>query len=80
MEWRTLIRSFVTSGSVGIEVNNNVGRYFQTQKGLRKGDSLSSMLFHIVVDMLAIMIERAKVDGQIGGVIPYLVDVGFSIL
>jgi hypothetical protein len=38
------------------------------------------MLFHIVVDMLAVMIERAKVDGQIGGVIPYLVDLGFSIL
>jgi hypothetical protein len=33
-----------------------------------------------VVDMLAIMIERAKVDGQIEGLIPHLVDGGLSIL
>jgi hypothetical protein len=29
-------------------------------KGLRQGDPLSSMLFNIVADMLAIMIEHAK--------------------
>jgi hypothetical protein len=33
-----------------------------------------------VADMLAIMIERAKVDGQIEGLIPHLVDGGLSIL
>jgi hypothetical protein len=38
------------------------------------------MLFNIVADMLAIMIERAKVDGQVEGVIPHLVDEGLSIL
>jgi hypothetical protein len=30
--------------------------------------------------MLAVMIERTKVDGQIEGVIPHLVVVGFSVL
>ena len=48
--------------------------------GLRQGDPLSPMLFNIVADMLAIMIERAKSDGQIDGVIPHLVDGGLSIL
>jgi hypothetical protein len=38
------------------------------------------MLFNIVVDMLAILIERAKSDGQIEGVIPHLVDGGLLIL
>jgi hypothetical protein len=38
------------------------------------------MLFNIVVDMLAMMIERAKVDGLIEEVIPHLVDGGLSIL
>jgi hypothetical protein len=38
------------------------------------------MLFNIVADMLAIMIERAKADGQIEGVIPHLVDGGLSVL
>jgi hypothetical protein len=38
------------------------------------------MLFNIVVDMLAIMIKHAKVDGLIEGVIPHLVDGGLYIL
>jgi hypothetical protein len=38
------------------------------------------MLFNIVADMLAILIERAKSEGYIEGVIPHLVDGGLSIL
>jgi hypothetical protein len=38
------------------------------------------MLFSIVADMLAVLIERAKSDGQIEGVIPHLVDGGLSNL
>jgi hypothetical protein len=38
------------------------------------------MLFNIVADMLAILIARAKEDGQVGGLIPHLVDGGISIL
>jgi hypothetical protein len=38
------------------------------------------MLFNIVADMLAILIERAKSDGQIEGVTPHLVDGGLLIL
>jgi hypothetical protein len=79
-EWRALINSFVSGGSVAIKVNDDVGTYFQTLKGLRQGDPLSPMLFNIVADMLAIMIKRAKNDGLIEGVIPHLVDGGLSIL
>jgi hypothetical protein len=79
-EWRALINSFMSGGSVAIKVNDDVGRYFQTLKGLRQGDPLSPILFNIVADMLAIMIERAKNDGLIEGVIPHLIDGGLSIL
>jgi hypothetical protein len=79
-EWRALINDFVSGGSVAIRVNDDTGRYFLTRKGLRQGDPLSPMLFNIVADMLAILIERAKSDGQIEGVIPHLVDGGLSIL
>ena len=65
---------------MAIKVNDDIGHYIQTKKGLRQGDPLSSILFNIVVDMLAIMMERAKLVGQIEGVIPHLVDVGISIL
>ena len=79
-EWRALIHSFVSGGSVAIKVNDDIGKYFQTKKGLRQGDPLSPILFNIVADMLAVMIERAKYDELIDGVIPHLVDGGLSIL
>jgi hypothetical protein len=65
---------------VGVRVNDDIGHYFQTLKGLRQGDPLSPMLFNIVADMLAILIARAKEDGQVSGLIPHLVEGGVSIL
>src|SRR6266508_1988948 len=61
--WRAWIQAFVSGGSVAIKVNDDVGHYFQTKKGLRQGDPLSPILFNIVADMLAVLIERAKIDG-----------------
>jgi uncharacterized membrane protein YebE (DUF533 family) len=37
------------------------------------------MLFNIVADILVVMIEHAKSDGQIECVIQHLIDGGFSI-
>jgi hypothetical protein len=34
-EWRSLIHNFVSGGSVAIKVNDDIGRYFHTKKGLR---------------------------------------------
>jgi retron-type reverse transcriptase len=52
---------------VDIKGNDQVGRNIQTKKGVRQGDPLSPILFNIVVDMLAIIINRAKSEGQIKG-------------
>jgi hypothetical protein len=41
---------------------------------------MSPIFFNIVADMLALLINRAKTDGQIRGVILHLVDDGLSIL
>ena len=78
--WRRQVDSFTQKGSVGIKVNDHIGHYFQTHKGLRQGDPMSPILFNILVDMLAILIGRAKENGQVGGLIPHLVDGGVSIL
>jgi hypothetical protein len=78
--WCKWIHHFVYGGSVAVKVNNDVGHYFLTKKGLQHGDPLSPILFNLVADMLAIFITRAKEDGQIQGLIPHLVEDGLSIL
>jgi hypothetical protein len=65
---------------VGVKVIDLVGQNFQTKKGFRQGDPLSPLLFNIVVDMLAALINRAKPEGQIKGVIPDITNDGLSIL
>jgi hypothetical protein len=74
------IQQVVSKGSISIKVNDEYGHNFQIRKGVRQGDPLSPILFNIVVDMLAILINRAKNFGQFTGVIPHLVDGGLSIL
>jgi hypothetical protein len=75
-KWCKWTNSFVQGGSVGIRVNDDIGHYFQTRKGLRQVDPLSPMLFNIVFDMLAVLFAREKDDG----LIPHLVEEGVSIL
>ena len=79
-QWCKWIARFVQGGSVGIRVNDGIGHFFQTLKGLRQGEPLSSLLFNLVVDMLTILIACAKEDGQVEGLTQHLVDGGVSIL
>jgi hypothetical protein len=65
---------------MGIKVNDQLGSYFPTKKGLRQGDPLSPILSNIVVDMLAILISRAKESGKVEEVIPHLMEGCLSIL
>jgi hypothetical protein len=79
-KWCRWVEGMVSGGSVGIKVNDAIGPFFQTKRGLRQGDPMSPILFNTVADKLALLIRRAKADGQIRGVIPHLVDDGLSIL
>jgi hypothetical protein len=63
-----------------VQINDELGHFFQTRKGLRQGDPLSLVLFNLVADMLAALIERAKNLGFIDGLVPPLMEDGLSIL
>ena len=80
-KWCAWIDQVVSKGAVGVKVNDDLGHYFQTRKGVRQRDPLSPIHFDIVrSDMLAVLIARTKECGQVTGVILYLVDDGLSIL
>jgi len=72
-KWCEWVQKFTQGGNVNIKVNDQLGFYFQTRKGLRQGDPMSHVLFNIVADMLAILIARVKEAGQVEGVIPNLI-------
>jgi hypothetical protein len=74
------VKQFTQGENINIKVNDQLGSYFQTKKGIRQGDPMSPILFNIVVDMLTVLIARAKKAGQVEGVIPHLVQDGLSIL
>jgi hypothetical protein len=78
--WCTWIEKIVSKGCVGVQVNDDIGHFFQTKKGLRQGDPLSPLLFNIVADMLAVLISRAKNNDQFRGLVPHLIDGGLSVL
>ena len=44
-KWCQWIESITTGGSVGVQINDEIGHFFQTKKGLRQGDPLSPILF-----------------------------------
>jgi hypothetical protein len=59
-KWCQWIEKIVSGGSVSVKVNEEFGNFSQTKKGLRQGDPLSPVLFNVVADMLAVLIERSK--------------------
>ena len=66
---------------VSIKCNEYIGQHFQTKKiRSRQWDPLSPILVKIVVDMLSVMIEWAKIVDQIEGAVPHLVDGVLCIL
>ncbi|WVZ64632.1 LOW QUALITY PROTEIN: hypothetical protein U9M48_014126 [Paspalum notatum var. saurae] len=79
-KWCSWVQAYVQGGNVGIKVNDHIGPYFQSKKGLRQEDPLSPILFNTVVDMLAIIMSRPKNKRQVKGVIRHLVEGGLSIL
>jgi hypothetical protein len=67
------VKYFIYGGSIVVNVNNDIGTYFHMRKCLRQDDPLPPIMFNMVVHMLAILINTAKIDDQATGVVPHLV-------
>ena len=44
LKWIGWIKSFISGGSIAINVNDEVGPFFKTKKGLRQGDPLADTI------------------------------------
>jgi hypothetical protein len=74
------IMKTVTTGKVGIKVNDEIGSYFNTYQGPRQGDPLSPLLFDAIVDVLSILVERVQNEGLLTSLCTDFAEKGIAIL
>jgi hypothetical protein len=63
-----------------VKLNETIGSYFQSHKGVRQGNPLSLILFNMVVDCLTRMVMKAQQSALVTELIPHLIDSGIAIL
>jgi hypothetical protein len=78
--WCKRIEQILQNGTVSVKINNMLGPYFQSAKGVRQGDPLSPFLFNSAVQCLTKMVVEAQKNGLIVGLAPDLIDKGVAIM
>jgi hypothetical protein len=61
-------------------MNDELGPYFQSAKGVRQGDPLSPTLFNMVGESLTKMVLTAQKNGLFVGLVADLIPNGIAIL
>ena len=79
-KWCEWIKQVISGGTVSVKLNNQIGPYFVSHKGVRQGDPHSPILFNFVADCLTRMIKQAQRNGLITGLASNLIDKGVAVL
>lgn len=79
-KWMEWIKEVVIGGTVRVKLNNQLGPYFVSHKGVRQGDPLSPILFNFAADCLTKMMQKAQANGLIKGLAKNLIPNGVAIL
>jgi hypothetical protein len=79
-KWNDLVFSVMTSGRVNIKMNDEIGGFFPTYRGVRQGDPLSAILFNVVGDAMSVMVKNAQQSGVLKGIVPHIQENGIAIL
>jgi len=78
--WRDWISQVVTGGTVSIKMNDQIGSYIKSHKGVRQGDPLSPILFNFAADCLTRMVEHAQENDLITDLVDHIIPNGVAIL
>jgi hypothetical protein len=69
----TWIKKVLQNGTISVKINNELGPYFASHKGVRQGDPLSPLLFNVAADVLTRMVLSAQQNGLVTGLIDHLI-------
>jgi hypothetical protein len=78
--WMVRIKNVVSNGTLSVKVNDKVGPYFASYKGVRQGDPFAPFLFNMAANSLSKMMYLAQQNGLITGLADNLVEKGIAIL
>ena len=79
-KWCHWIEKVVSRGTVSVKLNNLVGPYIKSFKGVRQGDPLSPLIFNFVADGLSRMIHKAKKNDLLTSLADHIIDKGVVVL
>jgi hypothetical protein len=78
--WCSWVKQSLFEGTVSVQINNEMGPYFQSAKGVRQGGPLSWTLFNIIAESLAKMVMRAQANNMLVGLAPDLIPNAVAVL
>jgi hypothetical protein len=79
-KWCDWIKQVVVEGTVSVKINNSLGPYIKSHKGVRQGDLLSPILFNFVADGLSRMIFKAQSNDLFCGLANHIIEKGIAVL
>ena len=66
-KWRQWIFFCISTVRFSVLINGSPCGFFESSRGLRKGDPLSPLLFVLVMEALGRMLDKAVHDGHMSG-------------
>jgi hypothetical protein len=78
--WCSWVKKSLFEGTVSVKLNNEIGSYFQSAKGVRQGDPWSPTLFNLVAEALTKMVLRAQENDMLVGLADDLIPKGVAVL
>jgi hypothetical protein len=79
-KWCCWVKQSLVGGTVSVKLNNEMGPYFQSAKGVRQGDPLAPTLFNLVAESLTKMVLKAQENELLVGLAPDLIHNGVAVL
>ena len=79
-QWIEWVRKILVGGTVSVKLNDEIGPYFQSSKGVCQGDPFSPFLFNLAANCLTKMVIKAQQNGLFKGLAADLIPNGVAVL